>query len=77
MMVSEQTKQEFAWFVGEQKSTIYTVCYMFSKDEDEVADLFEEVIINLWEGFQGLPGQEQSPHLGISREPEHVHLARP
>lgn len=76
-MVSEQTEQEFARFVTEHKSTIYTVCYMFSKDEDEVADLFEEVIINLWKRFQGLQGQEQSPHLGISREPEHVHLARP
>lgn len=37
--------------VGEQKSTIYTVCYMFSKDQDEVNDLYQEVLINLWRGF--------------------------
>ena len=66
MMVSEQTKQEFARFVGEQKSTIYTVCYMFSKDEDEVADLFEEVIINLWKGFKGYQGRS-SPHTWVYR----------
>ena len=38
--------------VREQKSTIYTVCYMFSNDEDEVSDLFQETLINLWKGFE-------------------------
>ena len=33
--------------VRDNKSTIYTVCYMFSKDKDEVADLFQEVLIRL------------------------------
>lgn len=27
------------------------VCYMFSKDEDEVADLFQEVLIRVWRGL--------------------------
>jgi RNA polymerase sigma-70 factor (ECF subfamily) len=26
---------------------------MFSKDEDEVNDLFQEVLINLWNGYEG------------------------
>lgn len=43
--------------MSEQKSTIYTVCYMFSNDEDEVADLFEEVLINLWKGFSSFEGR--------------------
>ncbi len=37
--------------VREHKSTIYTVCFMFSKDSDEVSDLFQEVLINLWKGY--------------------------
>ncbi len=37
--------------VREHKDTIYTVCYMFSRDEDEVADLFQEALINLWKGL--------------------------
>ena len=41
-MATKPSEQQFAQLVKEQKSTIYTVCYMFSKDEDEVADLFEE-----------------------------------
>ena len=43
----------FAKTVTEHKSTIYTVCYMFSNDTDEVNDLFQEVLINLWKGFEG------------------------
>ena len=43
--------------VKEQKSTIYTVCYMFSKDQDEVNDLFQEVLINLWRGFESFEGR--------------------
>ncbi len=37
--------------VREHKDTIYTVCYMFSRDENEVADLFQEALINLWKGL--------------------------
>ena len=44
------TEQEFEKMVREHRSTIYTVCYMFSTDNDEVADLFQEILINLWKG---------------------------
>ena len=37
-------ERQFAQTVAEQKSTIYTVCYMFSQDADEVNDLFQESI---------------------------------
>lgn len=36
--------------IREHKGTVYTVCYMFSDDPDEVADLFQETLINLWRG---------------------------
>ena len=42
---------EFSQTVKEHKSTIYTVCYMFSNNPEEVADLFQEILINLWKGF--------------------------
>ena len=44
-------EQIFSRLVRDNKSTIYTVCYMFSKDKDEVADLFQEVLIRLWRGY--------------------------
>ena len=43
----------FTQAVAKHKSTIYTVCYMFSQDADEVDDLFQEVLVNLWNGFEG------------------------
>ena len=46
-------EKQFAQTVAEHKSTIYTVCYMFSQDADEVNDLFQEVLVNLWKGFGG------------------------
>ncbi len=46
-------EKQFAQTVTENKSTIYTVCYMFSKDADEVNDLFQETLVNLWRGFDG------------------------
>lgn len=42
---------EFTRLVQEYKGTIYAVCYMFSKDADEVSDLFQDVLIRLWSGF--------------------------
>ena len=38
-------EKQFAQTVAEHKSTIYTVCYMFSQDADEVNDLFQEVLV--------------------------------
>lgn len=43
--------------VRKHKNTIYTVCYMFSKDQDEVSDLFQETLINLWNGFDSFRGE--------------------
>ena len=48
----ESIEKEFAKLVREQKSTIYTVCYMFSNDEEEVNDLFQEALVNLWKGYE-------------------------
>ena len=44
------TEREFETMIREHKGTVYTVCYMFSNDPDEVADLFQETLINLWRG---------------------------
>ena len=45
--------------IREHKNTIYTVCFMFSKDSDEVNDLFQEVLINLWKGFESFEGKSK------------------
>ena len=53
MKTMNKEQEEFTRLVQEHKSTIYTVCYMFSHDEDEVNDLFQETLINMWKGMEG------------------------
>jgi RNA polymerase sigma-70 factor (ECF subfamily) len=50
-------EQEFEQLVRTHKATIYAVCYLFSKDQDEVADLFQECLINLWKSWTGYEGR--------------------
>lgn len=49
----ENKEKRFEQIVTETKSLIYTVCYMFSKDQQEVEDLFQQSLINMWNGFDG------------------------
>ena len=49
----EQKEELFARLVREHKSTIYAVCYIFSHDEEEVHDLVQETLINMWKGIDG------------------------
>ena len=44
-------EQQFEQTVTEHKNTIYMVCYLFTNDSEEVNDLFQETLINLWKGF--------------------------
>ncbi len=50
-------EHEFTKLVKEYKKTIYTVCYFFSKDSEEVNDLFQETLVNLWNGFEKFRGE--------------------
>lgn len=52
----ETLELDFTRTVREHRGTIYTVCYMFSKDEEEVADLFQDILVNLWNGFAKFRG---------------------
>lgn len=51
------TEIAFEEMLREHKNTIYTVCYMFSKDREEVNDLFQEVVINIWKGMPSFKGE--------------------
>ena len=54
----EKKQESFERLVRSNKDTIYTVCYMFSKDEDGVADLFQETLINIWKGLSSFSGND-------------------
>lgn len=50
-------EQEFMKIIREHERTIYTVCYMFSKDGDEVNDLYQDILVRLWKGFETFEGK--------------------
>ena len=56
----KETEQKYLQLIREQRTTIYTVCYMFSKDQEEVSDLFQEVLANLWHGFKKFAGRSDA-----------------
>ena len=56
----------FTELLKAHKSTIYTVCYMFSDNKEEVEDLFQEVSIRIWQGLDSFRG-EASPASWIWR----------
>lgn len=47
----------FKKLVNEHKSTIYSVCFMFAKKQEEANDLFQEVLISLWKGYDSFRGE--------------------
>ena len=55
----EQKEKDFAKLVRDNKGTIYTVCYMFSNDNDEVNDLVQETLIHLWQGWDSFRGESE------------------
>lgn len=59
-------EQEFTRLVKEQKSTIYTVCMMFSDNADEVDDMVQETLINMWNGFEKFE-ERSSPRTWVWR----------
>ena len=48
---------QFTKMVKEYRKTIYTVCYFYSKDSEEVNDLYQEILINFWKGFEKFRGE--------------------
>lgn len=56
MNTNSTEKTDFESLVAEFKSTVYSVCYMFTDSKMQADDLFQEVLINLWGGFDKFRG---------------------
>ena len=62
----KELELEFTRLVREYRKTIYTVCYFFSNNPQDVDDLFQEVLVNLWKSFPKFRG-DSSPKTWIWR----------
>lgn len=55
--MNNDKEYQFEQLVRQHKRTIYTVCYMFSRNKAEIDDLFQEILIRLWNGFDNYEGR--------------------
>ena len=65
-MIERNKEQRFTDLVLDQKSTIYAVCYMFAHSRVEAEDLFQDVLVRLWQGFDTFK-EASSAHTWVYR----------
>ena len=54
-----EKEQQFLSIIEENRQQIYKVCYMYASDDDHFNDLYQEVLINIWQGLGGFRGEAQ------------------
>lgn len=57
MKGEKENEQTFEALIKEHRRLIYKVCYLYAMDEEHLKDLYQEVMINLWQGFQSFKGE--------------------
>ena len=55
--MNREKEELFIELINEYKRMIYTVCYMFSSNTDDVNDLYQEFLVKLWNGFDSFEGK--------------------
>ena len=58
-MKTTQTENEFLDMIAAQKRIIYKVCYIYAKDQDDLNDLFQETVLNLWKSYPHFRGDSK------------------
>ena len=58
--MNNDKEHQFELLVRQHKRTVYTVCYMFSHNKAEIDDLFQEILIRLWNGFDHYEGRSSA-----------------
>lgn len=50
-MKNTELENEFIALIENYQRVIYKVCYLYSKDENNLNDLYQEAVLNLWKSF--------------------------
>ena len=69
------TKKEqlFKEIVHNHKDKIYRVCWAYLYDKKWVDDLYQDVLINIWNGLERFKGEAKKHHLALPDYPKHDH----
>ena len=58
-MDTKQFENEFLTMITAQRRVIYKVCYIYANDQEELNDLFQEAVLNLWKSFPSYRGDSK------------------
>lgn len=56
-MEQKDKEKQFTALIEEYKRVICKICYMYATDGDNFKDLYQDVVINLWKGYDGYQGK--------------------
>ncbi len=51
--------EQFSTMIVEQQKLIYKVCHMYADLPEDVEDLFQEIVLNLWRAYPTFEGRSQ------------------
>ena len=54
--MEKDLEKDFLDMVASHERVIYKVCYFCSKNNDELDDMFQEIVLNLWKSFPNFRG---------------------
>lgn len=55
-MAKSYREQQFKQLIADHGATISRVCYMYSDERNLFSDLYQETLINIWQGFDKFRG---------------------
>ncbi len=58
-METKQLEKDFLDMMEAQKQIIYKVCYIYANNQDDLNDLYQEVVLNLWKSFPRYRGDSK------------------
>ena len=56
-MTKDEKEIAFIALINEYKRVIYKICYLYSNSEDDLKDLYQDVVLNLWHSYQTFKGE--------------------
>lgn len=57
MSQSPAKERQFLQVVSQHRQLLYKICYMYAVDGEHFKDLYQEVLANIWQGFDTFRGE--------------------
>lgn len=57
--MKQKREEEFMSMINTFNRVIYKICCVYATDSDNVNDLYQEIVMNLWKGYENFKGQSK------------------